>query len=1033
MVFNSLKLAAIFFAIAANCVHAAETEISEDKTVLGDWTVNVDEGERMRVSAVQTGTGKIVKTGKGALVLEGDNSFSGGVVVNEGTVEPHHGNAFGSGKITLNADGEKECRVAFTKGKLTFQNDLELVGTSAIDKPAFYFNAGTNVWNGKITAPDGDFYMCDNGDWAYLSTGGTYNGTKFSGGSWSNKVAPLDFMTFNGEVNVHGTVYIVPDGHMVFNGPIKCDTLDTCYRTGLFTLHTGVDENFYATIDFKVKNIVRQFNAAYASRYFMGGGLDDAIVHWPSEMNHSGYPGKVYFGNSSPNRLAGFTSVFPRNNPRSTYGNICANNSSGVNIVVTGKGAEKNADNAFATHSLLGVNSSGHRKFNFAVDGTGVNPGFTQVFSNRHHLITGMLGATNGTLRFVGNSSCSNVTALIIGENGAIANETELTKSFLGVTRIAIDATGKLKLVGRSLTETFDAEKLDLELGRGATIEAPVREGEILKVKTLKIDGVQKQCGAYTAADLGVNLPGNLQIMSLTTIATSAEAIWTGAAESDNQMTTLGNWREAAELPDIVSGITKVKIESGEAMIPGEGRAFLGAIENQIPAVTEGKPFILGAEGRTIEVFGAIKSVNMSQMIVAGTIAPPNGVGDQGEPKENGSNTFYYNGMRFADKASYPEAYHKDTEDGRYTPLVLNNATIAKPFYSSVDYTGAAHIYALAGTYNRFTARAWFYFGGWSHLYLEDNSTVEFMAPAGSDNRMCLKGSGTVILSAPWQTKNSGFTLEGSGCKVVLNSPTNWFNQSEVGKGLDIRSGTGTIEFRCSNALMPSHQLTMRKDAVGTIEFNSTTQTVAQMGAVSTTAASIVRGGPGSLVEITGGCTNSDVRADFCAGMMCSVQIEGALSIRMTGTGKGNSEKYPVGNITNVLDGADDVYVLKGKDFKSCGNLEVSGGSLELAADATWKNGTNFIVRGTGTLRLAGRNQLSRDWAFLHVADEGKLYLGGNQYVMSADVTDAAGNVQMVPNDWYDPENPGPFAGHFADGSTGRLRVGLPGTFLILR
>ncbi len=791
----------------ATAGYAAETEITEDKTVLGDWTVEVAEGDVVRVSAVQSGSGKIIKNGAGSLILAANNTFSGGVMVNAGTVEPHHGNAFGTGKIILNADGAKECRIAFTKGKLTFANDLELVGTSAIGKPAFYFNAGTNVWNGKITAPSGDFYMCDNGDWAYISTGGTYANNKFSGGSWSNKVAPIDFMTFNGEINVSGVVYIVPDGHMVFNGPIKCDTLDTCYRTGLFTLHGKGDTSFYGDIEFNGVNAVRQFNVAYSDRHFIERGLEGAIVHWPLRTNHeNGSPGSIYLNGSKPNRLAGFTSVFPRTS-LFNYGNIRSHNNQ--QIVVTGKGANENENNTFACHSALGpFNADAWGKFNFAVDGTGVNPGFTQVFSNRHHNISGMLGATNGTLRLVGeSSSCSNVTTLVIGENGTIENETSVPKSFARVTRIAIGATGTLKLGGRFWAETFDTEKIDLELGSGATIEAPMREGEILQVNTLKIDGIQKQSGAYAASDLGVNLPAGLQIVAMRAIESSAEAVWTGEG-ADNSMTTLKNWKEVAALPDITSSSTKVTIESGEAMIPAEtGRTALGEIEWQIPITDDGKPFVLGEKNRTLEVAGRIVNYEKAQMIVRGTIAPLDGVETQGTPSQNDDNkTFYYRGMLLT-SSTWPSTYVKSSDGYYYVPLVLDDATIAKPYYSHGENSkaGCEVLHTLASTVNRFVGQAYFYAASWTQFRLNDNSTLEFTSPVTANARIALKGSGTMIISAPWTNSDGaglGFQGSNNGCKLIIDAENNWFGQNSAGCGLYVReSSYGAIEFRRSHCL----------------------------------------------------------------------------------------------------------------------------------------------------------------------------------------------------------------------------------------
>lgn len=1016
--------------IGALTAFSSDTMITEDKTASGgDWEVIVESGDTCFVTAAQTGTGAIVKKGAGSLVLSGDNTFSGGVVVDEGTVEPHHSNAFGTGKITLNADGEKECRVAFTKGELTFTNDLELVGTSAIDKPAFYFHSATNVWNGKITAPTGDFYMCDNGDWCYISTGGKYENGSFTGSSWSTKVSKIPFMTFNGDITVHGIVYLVPDGLMTINGSVTCDTLDTCYRKGLFTLHTGVDSSFYAIIAFNGINHVRQFNAAYAQRQFVGGGLEGTIVHWPENMSHSEGPGNVFFSNAKPSRIAGFTSVFPRKYPKSGYGNIHGTSKANVDrprIVLTGEGAT-GENPTFACHSRLGGHQEANKYFDLAVDGTGVNPGFTQVFSNRHHVVQGILAATNGTLRFVGESSCSNVMELAIGANGRIEDLTTFKGSFLMVKKISVASTGKLKLAN-AFTETFLSDLTSLELETGAVVEAPAADGgEEIRVTSLKIGGASKQMGTYAASELsGVTLPAGFKITVVEAAPATAVAVWTGAAEADDLMTTLGNWKDAVALPDLTAGFTKVELAGGTAMTPGEGRTFLHSIENTITCTTDDdaqKPIVVGAAGKTVEVAGSVISDRKAQLVLRGTIAPPDGVVDESEPAVKGVSTLYHRAMNLKNQTwptEYLQGYYEYS-----VPLVLDGAVIAKPVYSDAGDggAGACHLRTLANTENRISGNVYLTASGWTELTLDTGSTLEFAGGVRSAARNAIFGGGTLKISGkPW-TDGNGLTMEGGAGKIVLDVEGNWFGNCSVGYGLDLKAGGGTIEFKRSYCFVDGHQMAVRNNSKCVVEFNCTTQRVAQLGAASSHRESVIHGDYGSMLEIMGGCRKETMTEGF-AGMACSMQITGGLGIHMMGTGKGNKSG-------TVKDGANDMYLLQGsRDFQSCGNLEVSGGQLSLTLGNTWKNGTNFIMRGTGQLRLAGTEQLSRDFARLHFSDEGNLYLGGVQHVQSAELF-KDGDWVEVPKGWYSATQPGILAGRIS--GNGRIRIGEKGAMMILR
>lgn len=57
--------------------------------------------------------------------------------------------------------------------------------------------------------------------------------------------------------------------------------------------------------------------------------------------------------------------------------------------------------------------------------------------------------------------------------------------------------------------------------------------------------------------------------------------------------------------------------------------------------------------------------------------------------------------------------------------------------------------------------------------------------------------------------------------------------------------------------------------------------------------------------------------------------------------------------------------------YQSCGDIEVTNGTMEFLPRTTWLNGTNVTVRGTGTLKLGGA-AFCRE-AVVNVADQGKV------------------------------------------------------------
>lgn len=58
---------------------------------------------------------------------------------------------------------------------------------------------------------------------------------------------------------------------------------------------------------------------------------------------------------------------------------------------------------------------------------------------------------------------------------------------------------------------------------------------------------------------------------------------------------------------------------------------------------------------------------------------------------------------------------------------------------------------------------------------------------------------------------------------------------------------------------------------------------------------------------------------------------------------------------------------------QSYGDVAVTNGVLEFAAGATWLNGTNVTVSGSGTLKLNAANTFNREHAVIRFADNGAI------------------------------------------------------------
>lgn len=131
--------------------------------------------------------------------------------------------------------------------------------------------------------------------------------------------------------------------------------------------------------------------------------------------------------------------------------------------------------------------------------------------------------------------------------------------------------------------------------------------------------------------------------------------------------------------------------------------------------------------------------------------------------------------------------------------------------------------------------------------------------------------------------------------------------------------------------------------------------------------------------------------------------------------------------------GADKSLVLGGQAFESAGDVKVAAGALEFETGATWLNGTNVTVCGTGTLKLNAGGVFSGRHAVLHVAGEGKLALAASQAFCEGWVEDAEGHVSRLRAGTYTAANPGALAGHFAEGAQGSVVIRNLGSRVILR
>ena len=160
-----------------------------------------------------------------------------------------------------------------------------------------------------------------------------------------------------------------------------------------------------------------------------------------------------------------------------------------------------------------------------------------------------------------------------------------------------------------------------------------------------------------------------------------------------------------------------------------------------------------------------------------------------------------------------------------------------------------------------------------------------------------------------------------------------------------------------------------------------------------------VRGAWPATLEVTSGVVDGAQSVTNCG-----VQFTGWVALAKSGSG---------------------VHRMLKRDYESYGDVEVSGGRLEFDAGATWRNGTNVTVRGTGTLKLGSGKTFRDDVRVTAVGPGWTLDLTGTQKAASLTVDGVA-----MPEGVYGPGH-ATLGSHFT--GTGRLRVGKLGGCLIIR
>lgn len=1041
MMMKTLTLLACAAAVSAFA--GDDAAIHEDEAL----SISVPSGETWTYSGKILGTSSITKSGLGTLVLSNaENDFTGGLTINEGTVEVAAQGALGAATnpVAVNVSPESLAQLSLKAAVETVSQKIVVTIGGGSKKVAVPSSQVTIKVEGQTTfEEDVHFNRGSN----YMTSYGIVAGA----GSTSEAVFKKSFgaQTSGSKVSYPG---VSDMGAAHFYGKVTCGT-KFFVRVPVY-LHD--DQNALTAVQWaqtqplycKTVNALNDCSIMWSDYHgcVEMEGLDQAIssIDWnqTGKNNYSYSDTQRAFHSSTPATLT------------ITKGLSCADG-------VYAGGDQKHFQQSRLCDEITVVLNTDDADYG-------------QIFTNRENTTTGNIIVSNGLFWVAKHSSFKNVPKIDLEGAGArFLLETDLENSLASVTNLTVNGGATFSIASDAVANPFDAEKANVYLDYGSTLSVPG------SVTVRSVHYRTERDGTWTKLPAGTRvcdgtIPQLVGGGSLTVPSskTNVPATWT-AGGADSDVSTAENWSNdgeyaaegslaptfaAAGLEATVSsplgfyGITfdapndftvRATDESAAIMMSGDSiRSVISEAETErtysldVPLnVSEGLSElvveaasntvvklrdivsfpdvkVVGSKGRVeisgTNVFGGRIEVGCSnaaggidgttanrttQLRLSGLIGTPNHV-DYGEiSNSTGPHTLAAN-------------VDNVTGTGAEAPLVLAGADVELPVYSNGRASSRATIETAANTANAITG---FFLTDSSisqMLRLGDGSVLSFLGGINIKHGLTLYGTGgTVRFGKSLYTR--GYFLGCEGTMEFIESEA--YSSSYNGKfgGCYVYGANSVVRFTADNAFKNGG--VVFRGYGGVLDVGATHQRFNRIHTLwsSSKGSGEITGEAGSVIEIT-----ESVPEEIKSTTNICCRVTGGVGFAMTGTG---------------------TLLLQKQAFASTGDLAVTNGVLELAADASWLNGTNFMARGVGTLRFNAKGQIDRNVACLHFADEGKVYVpeGIVLKVAAADVAATSGDEPVaVPTGVYDGGT-GPLAGRIVGG--GSIRVGKQGMLLLVR
>ena len=452
------KLAAMVAVMAVNAAVMAEIILTEP------YPVTVASGSTTTISEKITGTGPLVVLGGGTVALSnGENDFTGGIIVSNGVVRADAAGCFGTGPITLESDATLR-QVQFNVKNATFSNSITLKDkTTTATYPAVQALQSVTLKGTLAIDPD----TPDMADCYFHIMSGASGNTAPTVTVDGPVDVPEGRFTFDayGNFRVNGKMTIK---RLYFGGPYN--------QNGMISVSNPSNSIYYiqlyaADVSCITTNVMRNSILEFA----YNEGWSGTGHGW---LNLNGHDQQFSYLTSKPNKLS----------PTASSCVISTGAQQPATITINAHGRA-----ASTTYANIQVGIRG--PVSFVVEREpDVTLALMQGIERRQHQGSGHVEVRNGGFRCVNGATMPNITNVTL-RSGTSLYVSGVTNAFENLEVIRIEGTGRFYTEPNCL-EPVNCPHADLIMDEESFFQ--VRTGTTNTVDHLIIGGKEIKSGIYT-------------------------------------------------------------------------------------------------------------------------------------------------------------------------------------------------------------------------------------------------------------------------------------------------------------------------------------------------------------------------------------------------------------------------------------------------------------------------------------------------------------------------------------------------------